>query len=109
MLGRAATMIRLPGWKPEVSRSRSRYPEGDSGHVGAGLVEGGDPLEAVLQQLFDVAEVARHPRLREVEDDLLRLVDELLAAPGRSQPRVEMSPPARISPRSVAISRTIRA
>ena len=26
--GRAATMIRLPGWKPDVSRSRSRKPAG---------------------------------------------------------------------------------
>jgi AcrR family transcriptional regulator len=28
MLGRAATTIRLPGWKPDVIRSRSRKPEG---------------------------------------------------------------------------------
>ena len=28
MLGRAATMIRLPGWKPEVSLSSSRKPDG---------------------------------------------------------------------------------
>ena len=28
MLGRAARMIRLPGWKPEVSLSRSRKPDG---------------------------------------------------------------------------------
>ena len=26
--GRAARMIRLPGWKPDVSRSRSRKPDG---------------------------------------------------------------------------------
>ena len=26
--GRAATMIRLPGWKPDVSLSRSRKPDG---------------------------------------------------------------------------------
>ena len=26
--GRAATMIRLPGWKPDVSRSSSRKPDG---------------------------------------------------------------------------------
>ena len=25
--GRAATMIRLPGWKPDVSWSRSRKPD----------------------------------------------------------------------------------
>ena len=28
MRGRAARMIRLPGWKPDVSRSRSRKPDG---------------------------------------------------------------------------------
>ena len=28
MLGRAATMIRLPGWNPPVRRSMSRKPEG---------------------------------------------------------------------------------
>ncbi len=28
MLGRAATMIRLPGWNPDVSRSMSRKPDG---------------------------------------------------------------------------------
>ena len=28
MLGRAATMIRLPGWKPPVMRSMSRKPDG---------------------------------------------------------------------------------
>ena len=26
--GRAATMTRLPGWKPDVSRSSSRKPDG---------------------------------------------------------------------------------
>ena len=26
--GRAATMIRFPGWNPDVSRSRSRNPDG---------------------------------------------------------------------------------
>ena len=28
MLGRAAMMIRFPGWKPDVSRSMSRKPDG---------------------------------------------------------------------------------
>ena len=28
MLGRAATMIRFPGWKPPVIRSMSRNPDG---------------------------------------------------------------------------------
>ena len=41
-----------------------------------GLVQRGDPLEALLQQLLDVAELGRDPALREVEDDLLGTVDE---------------------------------
>ena len=109
-LGRAATMIRFPGWKPERERSRSRKPGRDAGDVGAGLVERGDPLEALLQQLLDVAELARDALLREVEDDLLGLVDEHRSsrrgAPSRAA-RSRRRP--RISPRSVAISRTIRA
>ena len=28
MLGREATMIRFPGWNPQVIRSMSRKPEG---------------------------------------------------------------------------------
>jgi hypothetical protein len=48
-----------------------------AGDLGAGLVERGDALEAVLQQLLDVTELARHPGLGEIEDDLLRPVDEL--------------------------------
>jgi hypothetical protein len=50
-------MIRLPGWKPEVS-GRGRGSPTDAGHVRAGLVERGDPLEALLQQRLDVAELA---------------------------------------------------
>ena len=48
-----------------------------------------DPLEALLQQPFDVAEVARDPLLREVEDDLLGPVDEVggLAGPVLAEPR----------------------
>src|SRR5437868_2045317 len=52
-------------------------PRGRSGHLGARLVKSGDPFEAVLQQLFDVAELARDTGLRQVEDDLLCPVDEV--------------------------------
>ena len=38
MLGRAARMIRLPGWKPDVSLSRSRKPDGTPVMSAAGLV-----------------------------------------------------------------------
>src|SRR5205823_7362673 len=52
-------------------------PRGRSGHVGTRLVKSGDPFEAVLQQLFDVTELARDTGLRQVEDDLLCPVDEV--------------------------------
>src|SRR5206468_5669517 len=60
----------------------------DAGDLGAGLEQGRDPLEAVLEQLLDVAELARDSRLREVEDDLLGPVDELgcLAFPVDAEP-----------------------
>ena len=107
--GRAATMIRLPGWKPDVSLSSSRKPDGDAGDVDAGLVERGDPLEALLQQLLDVAELALDASLREVEEQLLGLVEQVgrLARPLPAEPRDLL--PARISPRSVPISWTMRA
>ncbi len=55
----------------EVAEAR-----GDAGDVGARLVERGDALEALLEQLLDVAELGRDAALREVEDDLLGTVDE---------------------------------
>ena len=76
MLGRAAMMIRFPGWKPDVIRSRSRKPDGDAGHVRTRFVERCDPLEALLQERLDVAELPGRPLLRKVEHDLLCLVDE---------------------------------
>src|SRR5205085_8609341 len=56
----------------EVTKPRRR-----AGDVGTGLVESGDALEAVLQQLLDMTELTRHPGLGEVEDDLLGPVDEV--------------------------------
>ena len=49
----------------------------DPGDVLAGLVELGDPLEALLQKALDVAELGGDALLREVEDDLLGAVDEV--------------------------------
>src|SRR5919201_1485754 len=48
----------------------------------AGLVQRRDPFEPFLQQLLDVAELARHALLRELEDDLLGPVDEFGALAG---------------------------
>ena len=64
-------------------------PRRDAGDVGARLVQVHDPLEALLEQGLDVGEVARHPLLRELEDDLLGAVDEVgrLALPMLPEPR----------------------
>src|SRR5262249_9979342 len=51
---------------------------GDAGDIGARLVQRRDSLEAVLEQILDVRELARGALLRKVEDDLLGAVDELL-------------------------------
>ena len=56
--GRAARITRFPGWKPDVSRSRSRKPDGMPVTSDAGLVELRDPLEALREQRPDVVEVA---------------------------------------------------
>ena len=77
MDGRPATMTRLPGWKPEVMLVELAEAGRRAGDLDAGLVQLRDPLEALLQQRLDVAEVARDALLREVEDELLGLVDEL--------------------------------
>ena len=67
-----------PGRQPvEVAEAR-----GNAGDVGAGLVQLRDPLEALLEQILDVAELGRDAALREVEDDLLGAVDEDLRLAG---------------------------
>ena len=77
MLGRAAITIRFPSWNPDVIRSRSRNPRRDPGDVRSRLVELRDPLEALLQQRLDVAELRGGLLLGELEEDLLGPVDEL--------------------------------
>src|SRR5439155_331062 len=53
-----------------------------AGDVDAGLVERRDALEALLQERVDVRELAGDALLREVEDDLLGLVDEVAGFSG---------------------------
>src|SRR5262245_46826206 len=93
--GHAEAECRLPHARPcgdddevpllEAGRDAVDVAEAgrNPGDVGARFVERGDPLEALLQELLDVAELAARPLLGEVEDDLLGLVDELrrLAGP----------------------------
>src|SRR5439155_19751389 len=54
----------------------------DAGDLLAGFVESRDPLEALLEERLDVGELGRDAALRELEDDLLRLVDEILCVAG---------------------------
>ena len=87
--GRAATMIRLPGWNPDVSRSRSRKPDG----VPVMSLPASYSLVIVSNESFssvvDVLELGRDALLREVEHDLLGAVDELdgLARTVQAEPR----------------------
>ena len=82
-------MIRLPGL--EAARQPVDFAEArrHAREVLAGLVQLRDPLEALLEQRLDVAELGRDAALRELEDDLLGLVDELgrLARPFPAEPR----------------------
>ena len=82
MLGRPATTTRLPGWRPEVSESRSRKPVGVPGHLAARLVHLRDLLEALADEDLDVLEAAADPVLGEIEDHLLGAVDELRGLAG---------------------------
>ncbi len=82
----------------------------DAGDVGPLLVERGDALEARLQQLLDVAEVARrHAPARGRRSTCSARSTSSVVSAGRSMPSRVISLPARIRPRSVAISRTMRA
>src|SRR6185437_4696828 len=73
--GRAATITRFPGWNPEVRRSRSRKPDG--------VPVMSLPASYSFVIVLNVRELGRDALLGEIEDDLLRPVDELdrLAGP----------------------------
>ena len=103
--GRAAMMIEVArleagGEAVEVAEAGRR-----AGDLDAGLVERRDPLEALLQQLVDVRELARDALLREVEDDLLGLVDEVAASRPGAPSRAARSRRRRGSARAASPSR----
>src|SRR5205085_1510432 len=68
----------VPGLEPRRQPVEVAEAGGDSRDVGAGLVQRGDSLEALLEQILDVTELRRDSALRQVEDDLLGTVDEYL-------------------------------
>src|SRR5207237_8134026 len=92
---------RLPHARPrrddhEVARLEARREPVEVAEAGrhsrdllARLVEGRDPLEALLEQRLDVAEVGGDSTLRELEERLLGPVEELghLAIPVPPEPR----------------------
>ncbi len=88
MLGRPATMIRLPGWRPDVIWSTSRKP------VGVPVISPPDSYIFVIcsklsrTSTLDVLEAAADAVLGEVEHHLLGPVDELgrLARPVPAEP-----------------------
>src|SRR5204863_9954335 len=67
----------VPGLEPGGEPVEVAEPRWRAGDLGAGLIQRRDAFEAVLQQLLDVTELARDPGLGQIEDDLLRPVDEV--------------------------------
>ena len=75
--GRAARMIRLPGWKPPVIASRSAKPDGGAGER---LALGRELLPLVdlrVEDVADRAEVLLAVLVGDLEDRALGAVDEL--------------------------------
>jgi hypothetical protein len=109
MLGRAATMMRLPGWKPEVSRSMSRKPDG----VPVSSTPASYSAVILAKLSFSSSSMcANSPETRLCESSKSSCSARSTrssVSPGRSQPSCAISLPTRISPRRVAVSRTIRA
>ena len=75
--GRAATMIRLPGWKPPVIASMSRKPDGRAGHLDLAGGELLEPVDLVVEDLREQAEVARLLFVGDFEEQLLGPLGEL--------------------------------
>ena len=76
--GRAATMTRSAGWKPDVSSSRSVKPLGDAGDRLAAALQRLDALHRRPHQLLHAREALQPALLAHLEDSLLRVVEQLL-------------------------------
>ena len=75
--GRAAMMIRLPGWKPPVISSRSLKPDGVPVSEVPFEREPVELVELLVQHLLDRAEVLLAVVAGDLEHRLLGLLDEL--------------------------------
>ena len=83
--GRAATTIRLPGWKPPSTSSRSRKPDGVPVSVTVALGERLEAVDLVVEDLGDPAEVARALLVGDLEQQALGALDELVGARPRAR------------------------
>ena len=107
--GRAAMMIRLPGWKPEVSLSSSLKP------VGQPVTSAPASYRCMIRSKLSFSSPSMW--LKSLVTRCWARSKTICSArstrsvvsPGRSCPSLAISDPARTRPRSVAISRTIRA
>ena len=106
--GRAAMMIRLPGWKPPVISSRSLNPDGVPVSDVPSDRQPVELVELLVQDLLDRAEVLLAVVARDLEHRLLGPLDELARRAPRGRAR---SPGFRrrlfSRRRSSAFSRTI--
>ncbi len=75
--GRAAMMIRLPGWKPPVISSRSAKPDGCAGQRLAVLGQRLPLLDLGVQDLADAHEVLGAVVVGDLEDSALGDLDDL--------------------------------
>ena len=75
--GRAARMIRSEGCRPDVIRSRSRKPDGDSGDHLALVVQLLQQLRRRKLEFTDGYEAALHSLFRKAEQRLLRAIENL--------------------------------
>ena len=107
--GRAARMIRLPGCSPEVSLSSSRKP------VGIPVTSAPASYRCMIRSKLSLSSPSmwlKSPVTRccaRSKTICSARSTRSVVSPGRSWPRRAISAPARTSPRSVAISRTMRA
>ena len=108
--GRAASTIRFPGWKPPVMSSRSRKPGGRPGHLGVAAGELLEPVELVVEDLADAAEVARLLLVGDLEQELLGALGQAWrGSPSRSWTQSWICWPAPSRRRSSAFCWTISA
>ena len=107
--GRAARMTRLPGWKPDVRRSSSLYPDGTP-VTSAPISTSWEIRSKLSLSSASMCEKSLVTRCWPSSKTICSARStRSVTSPGRSWPSRVISCPVRTSARSVAISLTIRA